>query len=137
MMQNGYICNVNHGDIWSYSKDIEHYDIHTRVLASDITPNKEGLEYFKDIFNNAVLTDKKLTYNLTPEYHLLYLIQHVAKHLYVQGAGVRMFLDIAVYLKHFDHLNWNYINTELEKIELLDFSYNMFSLCNFWFNTTI
>ena len=49
-----------------------------------------------------------------------------------------MIMDIAVYISKFgDILDWNYIWTELDNLDLRLFTQNIFVICNKWFNTKI
>ena len=65
---------------------------------------------------------------LRPEYHLLYLLTHIAKHIHSSGAGARMYLDIAFFLKHFGaRLDWAWFRGELETLDFYDFTNMVFT----------
>lgn len=133
MLRLNYNAKVDHGEVWEYTKPGEYYEIHTQLVSDAIAPNASGVGYFENAWDNAVNADGGYTYHFTKECHLLYLLQHIAKHMNGNGAGIRMFMDIAVYLRHFKDLDWDYIWTELDKLGLRRFSGNVFALCNAWF----
>ena len=133
MMQLGFTARVDYGEVWEYIRDDEYYEIHTQIVSEYIAPNAAGVEYFNKAWDNVVIVDGSYIYNFTPEYHLLYILQHIAKHINGNGAGIRMFMDIAVYLNYFSNLKWDYILQGLEKLNLRQFADNVFALCHRWF----
>lgn len=69
------------------------------------------------------------------ENHFLFLCFHLAKHLCSTGAGIRMILDIALYVRHYQkQMNWDYIWREADKLKLKDFIKNMLFICHKWFH---
>lgn len=69
----GYECESDKGDVWVYRRGSVSIEMHTRIAGNCIF--------------------------LSREYHFCFLIYHIAKHLSSTGAGIRMFLDIAVFLR--------------------------------------
>ena len=64
------------------------------------------------------------------EEHFIFLLFHLAKHLNSSGAGIRMVLDLAVFLKKYqDSMDWEFIRKELAGIRLQDFAEHILSLC--------
>lgn len=119
--------------VYSYRKDTEYYEIHTEMLDSEINDGNQR-EYFHDFWNHAVKTNEH-TYVLNPEYHLLYLFAHLAKHASRRGAGLRMYLDIALYIKQYRNtLNWNYVLEQLQVLNLKQFFYTVCNACERWFS---
>ena len=79
-----------------------------------------------------------MTYELKKEYHLIYILVHLAKHFYHIGAGIRMFLDVCLFTRYYKNdLDWEQIITELKKIKLYDFAINVFSICNHFLGADI
>lgn len=63
---------------------------------------------------------------------------HIAKHLYSTGAGIRMFLDIAVFLQHYgNEFDWKQAADLLQKTRLSRTAGAVFQLCGRWFGTEI
>lgn len=70
------------------------------------------------------------------EYHFCFLIYHIAKHLCSTGAGVRMFLDILIFLNHYgDDFDWDKANQLLTESSLKQAANAVFSLCDRWFGS--
>lgn len=109
MMELGFEREDNWEPVYSYQKGMEYYEIHTEVLEVDVSQKADYKEYYSHIWEHIINTDQH-TYVFTPEYHLLYLLTHIAKHISGAGAGIRMYIDIAFYVQHYrDTLDWNYI----------------------------
>lgn len=108
--------------VYSYYKQAEFYEIHTDVMEVDVSDKADYKGYFQHIWEHAHLVGGH-TYELSPEYHFLYLLTHIAKHISSSGAGIRMYMDIAVFIRHFgDKLDWQYVQRELETLSFTDFA---------------
>ena len=57
-------------------------------------------------------------------------------HSRLEGAGLRMYLDVALYVKHKDDsLHWQAIVGEFAVLHLADFFYTVMNACRVWFGT--
>lgn len=136
IINKGYkLLSVFKGD-WIYEKNGMAIELHPGLVDADV-----GLinyqEYMSDIFNKTELV-KGYTFQLTNEFHFIYMIMHTMKHFYGEGCGIRMILDIALFLNRYNHnLDWNYINKELVGLKINVFADNMFALCHVLFNSEI
>lgn len=127
----------SHRDVRNYSKNGVCFEIHTKVISKDLFKSVDYIDYFSDIFNHSKQVGE-YTYLLKDEFHLIYLITHMAKHFKFGGCGVRMVLDIALYCRHFaDELDWVWIREQLIFLKLSEFAGNIFALCNQWFDVNI
>ena len=127
MKQWGFEPKEDWEPVFSYIRGAEFYEIHSHVLETDISERADYREYFSHIWDYAIQKSKH-TFVLKPEYHLLYLLTHIAKHIHGSGAGVRMYLDIAFFLKHFgDSLDWAWFQGELMKLNFYDFTNMVFT----------
>ena len=118
----------------NYGKVGINLEVHTSIFYDDISEKIDYQGYFSRAWDNVILKEGNFTYEFNIEYHLIFLIAHLAKHLYNEGCGVRMFLDIALYIKHYkDEFDWDYFWKEINKIELEKFTKNIFCLCSYWF----
>jgi len=125
-----------YGDEWAYSNVNLKFEVHTSLVneVTDISPYIK--DYFSSVWDHAVIFSGSFTYELDREYHFLFLMVHMAKHFLATGCGIRMIMDIAVYIDYFkDNLNWEYIDKEIEKLNLVIFSKNVYILCSRWFGT--
>ena len=71
---------INDYDSWDFDY---YYHGSIKEFLSDMLPKKE---------NGKRLSPQK-------DIHLIYLFCHLAKHLYKGGAGIRMYMDIALFIK--------------------------------------
>ena len=131
----GFAAGLTIGEVWDYTKSSVHLEIHTQIMYHNISNGVDYVSYFSDVWNNVVPSSKGYSYELTDEYHFLYLIVHMAKHFDGSGCGIRMIMDIAMYLIYFEgRLDFNYLNREIEKLHLTLFTKNIFILCRVWFD---
>jgi hypothetical protein len=139
MLELGYeVGNTNESQHWDYTLGTVHIEIHTQIMYHNITNGVDYVSYFSDIWSHVRRKSKGYTYELTEEYHFLFLLVHMAKHFDGSGCGIRMIMDIAMYLIYFkDKLHWDVINGEIEKLDLVLFSKNIFILCNRWFGVEL
>ena len=106
-------------------KPFFNFEMH-RALFFPNEDNAKNVEYFKDYLNNSPKKDEYEHY-LTNENFYIYFLAHSYKHYHVSGCGIRTLIDIYLYLKNND-LDFDYINKELIKLDLLDFSNDIKSL---------
>lgn len=122
MLREGFEKKTDWEPVYTYSRDLEYYEIHTAVMEVDVSDHADYKGYYKQVWEHANPVNG-YTFQLSPEFHFLYLLTHIAKHISNSGAGIRMYMDIAVFIKHFgDRLDWSYIQQELEKLVLSNFA---------------
>ena len=122
MVQEEFERKTDWEPVYSYLRENEYYEIHTDVMEVDVSDKADYKGYFQHIWEHAHLVNGH-TYELSPEYHFLYLLTHIAKHISSSGAGIRMYMDIAVFIKRFgENLDWSYVREELEKLCFKDFA---------------
>lgn len=106
-------------------KPFYNFEMH-RALFFPNEDNAKNVAYFKDYLNSSPKKDEYEHY-LTNEDFYIYFIAHSYKHYHVSGCGIRTLIDIYLYLKNND-LDFDYINKELVKLDLLNFSNDIKSL---------
>ena len=122
MKEMGFAVGTDWEPVYSYTRGSEFYEIHTELLETDVSRKADCREYFHNPWTHAHCVERN-RFEFEPEYHFLYLLTHLAKHVIGQGAGIRMYLDVAVFIKHYrDSLNWGRIEEELESLCLRDFA---------------
>jgi len=120
---------------WGYSRDNIFIELHENLVHEEIWNSFDYREYFKSAFDNSVVRSG-YTLELKKEYHFIFMIYHIAKHFESEGCGIRMIMDIAVFVKYFENIiNWEYILEQLYNIKLKKFAENIFYICNVWFDT--
>ncbi len=134
MLDTGYKWMLmDGGDVYSYKKSGEHYELHT-TLNSEKTKLSENMSNFWSFTK----LKEGCTYEFENEFHLCYLISHIEKHLYGSGAGIRMYLDIALFLKKYkDSLSFAKVREILKECELDRFFDTVLELCVRWFESDI
>lgn len=91
--------------------------------------------YFKNIFD--MCTNNGYEYFIDDEQHLLYILCHIIKHFNLCGAGIKMFMDIDVIIRHMDDFNYDKFMVKCAELHIETFAKASFSLCHYWFNTPI
>ncbi|MBO5128761.1 MAG: nucleotidyltransferase family protein [Oscillospiraceae bacterium] len=123
--------------VYSYLRESEYYEIHTDVMEIDVSDKADYVNYYSHIWEHvrpAQVVGLNHALEFTPEFHFLYLLTHIAKHISASGAGIRMYLDLAFFIRHFgDSIDWNWIRGELEKLCLTDFANVALSAVERWF----
>lgn len=94
-------------------------------------------DYFKNIFALASKCENSYEYKLDDETQLLYILCHIIKHFKYCGAGIRMFIDVDVLLRHISCFNYNAFIVKCKEINIEAFVKYSFSLCNYLFNTPV
>lgn len=127
----------NESDAWepvfTYKKDWEYYEIHTELLETDI-PGKPGCrESFRNPWEHVVSRDDR-SWQFTEEFHFRYLLTHLAKHLSGSGAGIRLYLDLALFAMRFGKtMDWEQVEEDLREMDLLEFAYTVMTAVKTWF----
>ena len=74
-------------------------------------------------------------YKMSDEDYYLYMIAHMAKHMKYSGAGIKMVLDVWVFLRHYaDKLDMDGLSECLKYCGLDKFDANVRALVDYWFN---
>lgn len=118
----GYQPEADWEPVFRYIKEVEYYEIHTEIMDVNVSDKADYRGYFRELWR-YVEADGGHCYRFRPEFHFVYLLTHLAKHVTGSGAGVRMYLDVAAYLRHFGgSLDWDWVRQELEKLRLTEFA---------------
>lgn len=129
----GYTVKNDWEPTYSYIKDDEYYEIHTNLFDVRLKDRADMTEYFSSAWLHAK-KDSGLRFVPDTEFHLIYIICHLAKHLSTGGAGIRMYLDVALYILRYDSvISWERTEEEFKKLGLERFFYTVLSAVNEWF----
>ena len=101
-------------------KPFYNFEMH-RALFGETGDNKKNIVYFKDYLSKAHIKEN-YEHELSKEDFYIYFTAHTYKHFHVSGCGIRTLIDYYLFLKNNSDLDFTYINQELEKLDLLDFS---------------
>lgn len=129
----GFEAKVDWEPVYSYTRPPELYEVHTQLLEVDLNDRVDYRGFFSRMWEfTRPREDGALEF--TPEFHFLYMIAHIAKHIRGAGAGARMYLDLAVCVQRFrDTIDWAWIRGELQKLELLRFASVALAAVERWF----
>ena len=133
MLSLGFAVKNDWEPVYSYHRGNEYYEFHTQIMEIDVSDKADYRGYFAPCWAHA----KPVTahsYRFTPEFHFLYMLTHIAKHIHGAGAGVRMYLDVAAFVRcHGSHLDWSWMEAQLKQLQLYDFARVVLSAAEQWF----
>ena len=133
MRHQGYQLEADWEPVYSYKDGLEYYEVHTEIIDSNLNNKCDYIAYFRDFWQHALRIDQN-TFSLSPEYHLIFLLMHIVKHLYGSGAGIRMYLDIAFYInKYRNQIDWKHFSQEIEQLKISKFFNIAFCAVEKWF----
>lgn len=121
------------GDLHS---NVERGNAYIEFHRSMVNEKHETLsKYFGNGFGRAKLSQGySYRYELSHEDLYIFLIAHIAKHYRYGGTGIRSLLDLYIYRKAYPDMDCKYIDTELEKINLLVFGKKLEKISDDWYS---
>lgn len=129
----GYSCSADQGNVWVYQKGMVVIEMHSRIAGNNISNGVDYMQFFSDAVNQIAEEDEELC--LKREYHFCFLIYHIAKHISSTGDGVRMFMDLVIFLKHYG-MTFDKEKAErmLKEASLDKVAVTIENLCDRWFD---
>jgi hypothetical protein len=102
---------------------IFNFEMHRELLL----PNSPFYIFSETVWDRAIKDeDKSYGFHMSHEDFYIYMLIHLHKHYTGIGTGIRSLTDIYVYLDKLDNrLDWNYIEVELDKLNLKEFEADM------------
>lgn len=128
----GYVKDTDHE--WTFSKGMFEIELHHRLLYNEDL-NEDIHISFTDKVWEHVFTSDSIQYHLETEFHFVYLILHLRKHLLWSGIGIRQFMDLAAMMKNAP-INWDSVERYLKRVKLLPFARVCFAFVQRWFGIT-
>ena len=108
-----------------------HYEFHPYRVSGGLNSHR----YYDGIWDKASFKVDDAVGKLMPEAVYIYMLRHLAKHIENAGAGLRMVMDVFVFLnKEKKKLDCRVVNAVLEKLGLLEFSLRITKLAYNWFD---
>lgn len=112
---------------YQYLIDNMEFELHDRLVYEEAVNLDSATEYlnnYKDYVSDGKINDS---------FHFIFVLNHLRKHFMNSGVGFRQFVDVAVLIKSNSNLDWNWIESELDKIGLLPFAKKVFHYIQRWF----
>lgn len=129
LILNGFEIKNSNGPVYDYIKDGVLIEMHTKIVSGKVgSSNAE--KCFLDAIDNAIFNGYRG--KLDKNYHLAYLITHIAHHFWFYGAGIKMILDLAAFQSAFI-IDYDKVLNKMEEIGLADFSKIILTVCKNWF----
>lgn len=111
-----------------FENGVIEYEFHPVLIHEDEeVEKKQYIRFFNDFWSYLDAEG-----DLKKEFHLLFLFVHLRKHLLNHGAGIRQFMDIAVFTRAYS-LDWRWIKEKLSELELTRFAEMAYTLISRWF----
>ena len=136
MVSMGFSVQTDWEPTYTYRRGAEFYELHTNLMDASLDGRSDLPAYFADAWDHAQVVSGRCFAPET-EFHFLYTLCHLAKHLYAGGAGLRMYLDAALFLqKHGRELDPGVIRREMAALKLPEFLDTVLTCCESWFGVT-
>lgn len=121
-------CSILNSNEIHFKKDLLYFEI-----QCDLNENDDS--FYDDIWDNVNLREGyKYSYSMSPEDFYVYMVYHCSKHFSSGGIGIRMLMDIYVFLSKYPKLNFNYVNSCFEKLKITTFAERLKKLSENWFS---
>ncbi len=109
------------------------YELHSRLMNDETANSPLHRTFLASVWENAHNENGNMRYSLDWNYHFVFFILHLRKHLINCGVGLRQFFDLAMVYKNCV-LDFDVIFKDLEELGIYDFALKCFALCEKWFN---
>ena len=136
MVDQGFAVKTDWEPTYTYQRGAELYELHTNLMDASLDDRSDLPAYFADAWSHAAPVQGRC-YAPEETFHFLYTLCHLAKHLYTGGAGMRMYLDAALFIhRRGENLDWTAIRREMESLKLGRFLDTVLTCCESWFSVT-
>lgn len=127
MEKRGYhVQCVGMGNHDVYEKPpVYNFELHTSLIGE--VHKAEWRAYYQDVKARLIRDDANgYGYHFSDEDFYVYMMVHALKHFSNCGTGVRTLADIYVYVRQKEStMDWNYIQQEVEKLDMVSFEYEL------------
>lgn len=115
-----------------YKKPIMNIEIHNTLFEES---NKKMESYFLSLSKmEKCIKKQEYLYIFSREDSLIYGIVHISNHFKKSGTGIKSVIDWYLYSKkNFENIDWNYVNSLLEELNLNKFYKTLIDLGKVWF----
>ncbi len=114
------------GREWHFNKQGFDFELHHRLLYEENVNTKLDMAFVDTVWNHVENNE------LEPNFHFVYVLLHLKKHMLNIGVGFRQFMDLAVMSKYAS-LDREKLNGYLAQVGLVKFAGVCSALCLRWF----
>lgn len=132
LKENGFEVEDVRGDVAALLYGGDRFEIHTELESINV----QSKIYFSTPFDD-ISECSGYTYKLMPIYHLIYVITHIAHHMKMGGAGIRMLMDMDVLIRNYPELDYQEFWQICRNINIEKTAGALFALCRKWFHTPV
>ena len=111
----------------NFTKHGINIELHHCLIYDEVISTVEQKRFFNDCWQ--YMGHDELNHN----FHFLYLLIHIRKHMMNEGVGIRQFMDLAVLIMNDTMLDWNWITDKLIELKMYRFACVCFSMIEYWF----
>lgn len=133
MMQLGFRTHLKEDKDWMYFRDNMEFEIHDHLLYNESGNDRMSRDLTDTAWQHTTPTGKGTEYRLDWNFHFVFLLLHLKKHLVQSGIGFRQFMDLAVLIRH-SEIDLDKIEQDMDRVGLLHFGKVCFSLLHRWFD---
>lgn len=123
----GFECRSQYDHEWQYFKNKMEVELHHDLLYEE----EATFHNHRTFINNC--WDYVHANELDWNFHFIFLLLHLHKHIMYSGVGFRQFMDLAVVIQQIHTLDWDWIYATLAKIGLDETARTWFGLIAVWF----
>ncbi len=116
---------------WTYEEKGLLFELHDVLIRENEYISAIQASFFNNY--NEYLKDGQLDWN----FHFLYLLIHLRKHIINNGVGIRQFMDLAVIINSEIKLDWEWLNQKCSELKITQFACACYDLLHFWFDVTV
>lgn len=118
---------------WDYQQDKVKFELQAELIHPCELQNRDLESWLNDVWPH-VESDASGGYRLDVNFHFLYLIAHIAKHLRWVGVGFRQFYDLSVMMQcSGETYDWRWIREQAERLNIFRFVMICLALNERWF----
>lgn len=113
--------------------DMVHVELHRKLISNKCRWDEKCQDIVKRITPKS---EGAYEYVMTIEDFYLHMIGHMAKHMKYSGFGIRMVIDVWLYLEKFkSEMDLDILDERLKYCGLYDFNQAIMKLSDYWFNS--
>lgn len=114
--------------VWNHPKLL--LELHKALVSSRFG---KVAEYLQNSWDFAIPTQNPHAYRLREENHFIFLVIHFAKHYMRSNISPKDICDLWVFRNAYPDMDEQYIQTQLQQLELGEFYQNILAVLDMWF----